>query len=91
MNPMFTAGAVISVAWLSIFVSSAHAAPCLMITLTGTQGGPPAFKGLAGLERWCAMARTAVYRQEVRPFTDTLVALLKNFAAQAITSSRARR
>jgi len=47
MNRMFLAGAVISVAWLSIFGSSAHAAPCLMITLTGTQGGPPAFKGLA--------------------------------------------
>jgi hypothetical protein len=26
----------------------AHAAPCLLVTLTGTQGGPPAFKGLAG-------------------------------------------
>src|SRR5262244_1888062 len=33
----------IMTAWLP-----AHAAPCLMITLTGTQGGPPAFKGLAG-------------------------------------------
>jgi ribonuclease Z len=26
----------------------AHTAPCLLVTLTGTQGGPPAFKGLAG-------------------------------------------
>src|SRR5215467_1293560 len=26
----------------------AHAAPCVLVTLTGTQGGPPAFKGLAG-------------------------------------------
>lgn len=48
MNRMFVAGVFISVIWLSIFVSGAQAAPCLMITLTGTQGGPPAFKGLAG-------------------------------------------
>jgi ribonuclease Z len=48
MNRMFVAVVFISVIWLSIFVSGAHAAPCLMITLTGTQGGPPAFKGLAG-------------------------------------------
>ncbi|MFK7994509.1 MAG: MBL fold metallo-hydrolase [Granulosicoccus sp.] len=27
---------------------SAHAAPCLKITLTGTQGGPPVFRGQAG-------------------------------------------
>lgn len=40
--------AVIAAAWLATFLSSAHAAPCLMVTLTGTQGGPPAFKGLAG-------------------------------------------
>jgi ribonuclease Z len=43
----FVTGAVISLAWLSPF-AAAHAAPCLMVTLTGTQGGPPAFKGLAG-------------------------------------------
>ncbi len=35
--------------WTPIFISNAHAAtPCLLVTLTGTQGGPPAFKGLAG-------------------------------------------
>jgi ribonuclease Z len=27
---------------------AAEAAPCLVVTLTGTQGGPPAFNGLAG-------------------------------------------
>ena len=44
MKRIFLAGAFISMVWLS----TAHAAPCVMITLTGTQGGPPAFKGLAG-------------------------------------------
>ena len=29
-------------------VPTAQAAPCLIVTLTGTQGGPPAFNGLAG-------------------------------------------
>src|SRR5215470_3969621 len=33
---------------LAALVAAAQAAPCMMITLTGTQGGPPAFKGLAG-------------------------------------------
>ena len=33
---------------LAALVAGARAAPCMMITLTGTQGGPPAFKGLAG-------------------------------------------
>src|SRR5712691_6550123 len=28
--------------------ATAQAAPCLIVTLTGTQGGPPAFNGLAG-------------------------------------------
>jgi ribonuclease Z len=48
MKLIFRAGAVIIAVWLSTFGSRADAAPCLMITLTGTQGGPPAFKGLAG-------------------------------------------
>src|SRR5712691_1570939 len=34
--------------WLSFGISIARAAPCLIVTLTGTQGGPPAFNGLAG-------------------------------------------
>ena len=46
MKRIFPAGVVLAAALLSTFV--AHAAPCLMVTLTGTQGGPPAFKGLAG-------------------------------------------
>ncbi len=28
--------------------SQVHAAPCMSVTLTGTQGGPPVFKGQAG-------------------------------------------
>jgi ribonuclease Z len=36
-----------SVALLA-FCASAHAAPCLIVTLTGTQGGPTVFNGQAG-------------------------------------------
>ena len=48
MKCIFAAGAVVLMACVSSFISHAQATPCLMITLTGTQGGPPAFKGLAG-------------------------------------------
>ena len=34
--------------WLTASVSTADAAPCLIVTLTGTQGGPQSFNGLAG-------------------------------------------
>lgn len=30
------------------FTATLHAAPCLTVTLTGTQGGPPVFQGQAG-------------------------------------------
>jgi ribonuclease Z len=33
---------------MSIGVATTQAAPCLIVTLTGTQSGPPAFNGLAG-------------------------------------------
>jgi len=36
--------------WAGLMISgfAANAAPCLEVTLTGTQGGPPVFNGLAG-------------------------------------------
>jgi ribonuclease Z len=40
--------ALVSSIWLSAADSTANAAPCLVVTLTGTQGGPEAFNGLAG-------------------------------------------
>jgi ribonuclease Z len=40
--------ALVSGAGVACGVPTAQAAPCLLVTLTGTQGGPPAFNGLAG-------------------------------------------
>ena len=41
--------AALAVALVAIFAApTAQAAPCLTVTLTGTQGGPQAFNGLAG-------------------------------------------
>jgi ribonuclease Z len=34
--------------WLALAVPMAEAAPCLIVTLTGTQGGPSVFNGQAG-------------------------------------------
>ena len=34
--------------WLAVDAPTALAAPCLIVTLTGTQGGPQSFNGLAG-------------------------------------------
>jgi hypothetical protein len=51
MRLIFVFGAVIAAAWLASFLSSAHAAPCLMVTLTGTQGGLPAAAISIGV-RW---------------------------------------
>ena len=40
--------AFIGSVWLGVGVAKAQAAPCLIVTLTGTQGGPQSFNGLAG-------------------------------------------
>jgi ribonuclease Z len=39
---------LVSGVWLLVAVSIAEAAPCLIVTLTGTQGGPSVFNGQAG-------------------------------------------
>lgn len=40
--------ALAGIFWLAVQASTAAAAPCLIVTLTGTQGGPSVFNGLAG-------------------------------------------
>ncbi|MEP5375938.1 MAG: MBL fold metallo-hydrolase, partial [Hyphomicrobiales bacterium] len=37
-----------AIACASAFATASYAAPCLEVTLTGTQGGPPVFMGQAG-------------------------------------------
>src|SRR5690242_6820746 len=43
----FSIGAIAALV-LGAFAPAAQAAPCLIVTLTGTQGGPSVFNGLAG-------------------------------------------
>jgi ribonuclease Z len=38
----------VGIAWLGVALPNAQAAPCLIVTLTGSGGGPPTFNGLAG-------------------------------------------
>lgn len=48
MKALYLAIAVSVVAGIASGTSSAQAAPCMIVTLTGTQSGPPVFNGLAG-------------------------------------------
>src|SRR4029077_343625 len=47
MRVSFAAVALLAATWLAAG-TAADAAPCLIVTLTGTQGGPQSFNGLAG-------------------------------------------
>ena len=47
-NKSFAVAAFILTVTGMAAVPTAQAAPCLIVTLTGTQSGPPAFNGLAG-------------------------------------------
>ena len=38
----------VAVVWMCMAMPSVQAAPCLIVTLTGSMGGPPTFNGLAG-------------------------------------------
>jgi ribonuclease Z len=54
MARCFVAVALLAISWLVSGASNSYAAPCLIVTLTGTQGGPQSFNGAR--ERWCALA-----------------------------------
>ena len=66
---------------LSALAASVHAAPCLIVTLTGTQGGPSAFGGLAG-------AGTLVRYGDDRDDSDGCNAVKLQFDAGRGTSIR---
>jgi ribonuclease Z len=48
MKPFAFIATLVSSVWLLNAVPAVEAAPCLIVTLTGTMGGPPNFNGLAG-------------------------------------------
>jgi ribonuclease Z len=48
MNRFKVTIAIVGLFGLLMASSAAHAAPCMIVTLTGTMGGPPEFNGLAG-------------------------------------------
>src|SRR6266581_2614841 len=48
MKRFFIAIALVGGMWFAASVPMAEAAPCLMVTLTGTQSGPAVFNGQAG-------------------------------------------
>src|SRR5881275_744417 len=48
MKRFFELIALVVGTWLTAAVPNARAAPCLMVTLTGTQSGPSVFNGQAG-------------------------------------------
>jgi ribonuclease Z len=48
MKRLSISAALICAAWLTAPMSMAQAAPCLIVTLTGTQSGPAVFNGQAG-------------------------------------------
>ena len=48
MKRLATAIVFVGSMWFVFHVPTAQAAPCLIVTLTGTQGGPQSYNGLAG-------------------------------------------
>jgi ribonuclease Z len=48
MKGFSIAGVLVGGIWLAAAVPTAQAAPCLIVTLTGTQSGPSVFNGQAG-------------------------------------------
>ena len=48
MKKFLIATVMMGSAWFSFGLQTSHAAPCLLVTITGAMGGPPNFNGLAG-------------------------------------------
>src|SRR3979409_51101 len=74
MRGYSVATALLAGAWFLTSVSAAGAAPCLIVTLTGTQGGPQSFNGLAGAacDQANSMQPSAVFTMTSLPTAHAL-------------------
>ena len=92
-NKSFAVAAFILTVTGMAAVPTAQAAPCLSVTLTGTQGGPPVFNGIAGpcgqflrirLPMRYRSIRHEVVGQSYRSGADEICAGINLKAARAI-------
>jgi hypothetical protein len=58
MARCFVAVALLAVSWLVSGASNSYAAPCFIVTLTGTRGDHNLLTVSQAPERWCALAMT---------------------------------
>jgi len=84
--------ALVGSVWLAAAVPTAAAAPCLVVTLTGTQSGPALFNGQAGAGTlvWVRRYDLVEFAVVLEPDEPLVSARRAFFAGSPNTASRIR-